>query len=121
MTPKNPTVSDIWILLITLQSTVSSHDAHFKNIRNILNNLENNLNAVQTYLNDFCAELSQLKHHNLTLKSELTSVHEKFVLIENTSISPSQHNNLGILIELKYRISKENILIFNVLDTEYQY
>lgn len=104
-----------------IASTVSSHDAHFKNIRNKLNNLENNFNAVKTSLKDFRTELSQLKQDNLTLKNELIHVHKKLALIENTSTSPSQHNTLDFLTELKDRISREkNIILFNVPDSEYE-
>lgn len=49
---KEPTISDVWNLLTSVNSTVSSHSMHFTNINTNLQSLESNFNSMQSSLND---------------------------------------------------------------------
>lgn len=68
----DPTISDIWNLLATVNSTVLSHDTHFKNINTNLRDLESNFNSMKSAINDLHKEIFQLKSEKNALESELT-------------------------------------------------
>lgn len=55
---KEPTISDVWNLLISMQSTVSSDDTQLKNLNKNLFNLENNFSSSQTAMKNLHTEIS---------------------------------------------------------------
>jgi chromosome segregation ATPase len=114
--PKEPILSDIWNLLTFIQSKVSSHDSHLKNINSKLLHLENNYSSMKALIDDFRLELFQLKTDQHALESELSSIQQKVVKFENTQTSSQFLDFNNIYNEFHDRITREqNILIFMYL------
>lgn len=118
---KEPTLSDVWNLLVNLQSTVQSQDTNFKNINNNLQVLENNFKSMQSTLKNLHTELSQLQLDKSSLESELILLRDKLDKLEkSTKMIPQSYNN-DVFTEVKDRLSREkNILVFNVPEEDDQ-
>lgn len=115
---KEPTISDVWNLLASVNSTVSSHNTHFTNINTNLQSLESNFNSMQSSLNDLRNELSQLKFDKIALESELALLRDKFDKFENSPSTQSPPYSFDVYSEVRDRMSREkNILVFNVPDS----
>lgn len=115
---KDPTISDVWDLLNSIQLNASSQDNHLKNINKKLQNLENNFNSMKTMFDNLHSELSQLKLDKLALESDLSSLRDKVAKLENTSLVSLQPYDVNIFNEIQDRITREkNIIIYNVPDS----
>jgi len=115
---KEHTISDVWNLLTSDDSTVSSHNTYFKDININLRSLESNFNSMQSTLNYLRIELSQLKSEKTALESELTLLRDKFDKLENSPRMESLPYSFDVYNEVRDRISREkNILVFNVPDS----
>lgn len=116
---KEPTISEVWNLLASVNSTVSSHNMHFANINTNLQSLESNFNFMQSSLNDLRKELSQLKSEKIALESELALLRDKFDKFGNSPRTQSPPLSFDVYNEVSDRMSREkNILVFNVPNSE---
>lgn len=115
---KEPTISDVWNLLASVNSTVSSHNMHFTNINTNLQSLESNFNSMQTSLNDLRKELSKLKSDKIALETELALLRDKFDKFENSPSTQSPPYSFDVYTKVRDRMSRDkNILVFNVPDS----
>lgn len=116
---KEPSITDVWKLLVSMESTVSSHDTHFKNINKNLRSLDNNFCSLRTSIEDLRTELSQLKSDKLALESQINLLRDKIDKLNNSPIIRSNSYDSVIFTEVKDRLSREkNILMFNVPDSK---
>ncbi|VVC36388.1 Hypothetical protein CINCED_3A012892, partial [Cinara cedri] len=74
---KEPSISDVWNLLVSMQLTVSYHDNHFKNINKNLRSLKNNFCFMRTSIDVLHTELSQLKPEILALEFKINLLCDK--------------------------------------------
>lgn len=76
---KGPSISNLWNLSVSMQSTISFYDTHFKNINKNLKNLKIDFCSILPQL--IHTELSQLKSEKIALESEIILLRDKINIL----------------------------------------